>query len=360
MTQLDLFAELADQGTETAPVPATFAAAPKPPASPPPAAPPTRPQQAGSARVRRSGRPLPVREPHRRALEIGEAVAARWHNRHGGTAIEVPIGVVAALCLIRERDPNGPDLRGQILALDGPQLLEMLREIWSMHWLHRPDLIDRARILHEWLNDDVDAYRTEAVRAVTETALRRGLFDLTAHEDPFLRSATDVLSPVMTNLRSHGARQGLGEYHTPPAVSEAMSEALLQEVATDINLTAKEPKVDEHIHDPCAGSGGMLRAAAQHIRERGLDPAEFRWSMVDIDPIAAACAAVNAIVWELGPKVTVACADSLANPNAVEDAMKQAQAVFEHRDEMLGKAQIISAIRRTQHLVEQALTPAAA
>lgn len=292
-------------------------------------------------------------------MEIGEAVAERWHNRHGGTAIEVPVGVIAALSLIREKDPDGPDLQAQILAQDGPQMIAMLREIWSMHWIHRPDLIDRARILHEWLNDDVDEYRMQAVRAVAETALKRGLFDLTAHADPFLRSATDVLSPVMTSLRSQGARQGLGEYHTPPAVADSIAEGVNLESIADIGLDARALKAGEHILDPCAGSGGLLRAAAQNVRKRGMDPAGFWWSMVDIDPVAAACCAVNAIVWELGPRVTVACADALANPDAVEDAMKEARAVFEHRDEVLGKARIIAALRHAEHLMEQTLSPAA-
>lgn len=81
--------------------------------------------------------------------------------------------------------------------------------------------------------------------------------------------------------------------------------------------------------------------------------------MVDIDPIAAACCAVNAMVWKLGPRVTVACADTLANPNAVVDAMKEARAVFEHRDEVVGKARIIAALRQAEHLMEPALSPAA-
>ncbi|MGW0731690.1 N-6 DNA methylase [Streptomyces sp. NPDC002851] len=280
-------------------------------------------------------------------------MAERWHNRHGGTAIEVPIGVVAALALIRQKDLDGPDLKEQILAQDGPQLIAMLREIWSMHWLHRPDLIDRARILHEWLNDDVDEYRVSAVQAVAEIALRRGLFDLTAHADPFLRAATDVLSAAMTCLRSHGARQGLGEFHTPAPVADAMADMVVAGQVMEIPLLADEPKRGEHIHDPAAGSGGLLRAAAQHLREHDLDPADFQWSMVDIDQIAAACGAVNAIIWALGPKVTVACDDSLANPNAVTDAMKQARAVFEHRDELLGKARLVAAIRQAEQMLQQ-------
>ncbi|MEV0445918.1 N-6 DNA methylase [Streptomyces spectabilis] len=351
--QLDLFADLAADNT---PVPSTFTTAPEPPAQRAPA-----PTPAGAApqAARRTGLPHLPADPHGRALEIGEAVAARWHNLHGGSDIQVPIGVVAALCLIREKDPQGPDLRAQILTQDGSQLVAMIREIWSTQWIYRPDLIERARILHEWLNDDVDHRRETAVRAVAETALKRGLFDLTAHEDPYLRSATDVLSLVMTSLRSSGARKGLGEYHTPAPVAEAMSEVVNHGILAEVQLAVQDLKQRQHIHDPCAGSGGLLRAAAQSIRERGGDPADFRWSMVDIDPIAAACAAVNAMVWSLGPHVTVACADALATPNAVEEAMEQARAVFAHRDEVLGRARIFAALHQAQSLMDSALADAA-
>jgi hypothetical protein len=299
-----------------------------------------------------------VKDPHALALEIGEAVAGTWHTQHGGQAIETPIGVIAALALVRQKDPNGPDLKAQILSLDGPQLIGMLREIWSLHWMHRPDLIDRARILHEWLNDEVDEHRMYMVRAVTKTALERGLLDLTAHEDPFVRSATDVLSPAMMCLRSHGARQGLGEYHTPASVADSMASFTLAEAMRSGDLL-KDAKGGEHIHDPACGSGGLLRSAAQSLRERGLDPADFQWSMCDVDEIAAACAAVNAIIWGLGPRVTVACDNSLANPNAIEDAWKQARSVIEHRDEVLGKARVIAAVRQAQHLLEQTTATAA-
>ncbi|EST27349.1 N-6 DNA methylase [Streptomyces roseochromogenus] len=291
-------------------------------------------------------------------MEIGEAVAATWHKQHGGTAIEAPIGVVAALSLVQRKDPSGPDLKTQILSLEGPQLIGMLREIWSLHWMHRPDLIDRARILHEWLNDDVDDHRMYAVRAVAKMALERGLLDLTAHEDPFDRSTTDVLSPVMMCLRSRGAQQGLGEFHTPASIADTMAYSIFVETMNSYD-TLKGANGGEHIYDPACGSGGLLRSAAQKLREQGLDPADFQWSMCDVDEIAAACAAVNAIIWDLGPRVTVACDDSLANPNAIEDAWKRARAVVEHRDEVVGKARIIAAMRQTQHLLERATAVAA-
>ncbi|MCX4666412.1 SAM-dependent methyltransferase [Streptomyces sp. NBC_01381] len=346
MTQLDLFAALEE---EPKPIPAAFTAPKAPPA-------PSRPTLTAAATPARPHRVKPSGDPHGHAMRVGEAVAGVWHRQHGGPHIEVPIGIVAALSLIRQKDGSGPDLKAQILAQDRTQLIAMYREIWSTHWMHRPDLIDRARILHEWLNDEeIDDHRAYLVRAVTKAALAQGLFDLTGHSDPYLRAQTDVLSPVMTLVRSSGAQQGLGEYHTPAPIADALAAGTI----VGIPFAVKEPRAGEHIHDPAAGSGGLLRSAAQYLREHDFDPAQFQWSMVDIDEIAAACAAVNSIIWNLGPRVTVACADSIANPNAVEEAMEHARAVFAHRDEMLGKARIIAALRQTEHLLEQASAIAA-
>ncbi|MFG2143704.1 N-6 DNA methylase [Streptomyces sp. NPDC048696] len=290
-------------------------------------------------------------------MAIAEAVTKVWHTGHGGNHSEVPLGLVAALALIRQKDSDGPDLRTQILHQSPADLVQMYREIWSAHWLQRPDLIDRARILHEWLNDDeVDEHRSHLVREVTKAALNGGLFELTGHHDPFVRSQTDVLSPVMMLLRSHGARQGLGEYHTPDPVAEAMSHVVVVAAVEDQFKTLKG---GEHIHDPAAGSGGLLRAAAQRIREFGINPANHQWSMVDIDEMAAACAAVNAIVWGLGYRVTVACDDSLANPNAVEDAMRHAREVIKHRDRMWEVAHMASAVGRAHQLMGFATKAAA-
>ncbi len=310
-------------------------------------------------RALRAGRTsLPRRSDeaaHSRALNIAEDVAAAWHKQHGGHRIEIPIGIVAALTLVRQKDKDGPDLARQILAQSPQELLTMYREIWAAHWMQRPDLIDRARILHDWLNDDVDEQHLHLIRRVTETALKHGLLTLTGHADAYLRSQADTLSPLIMTLRSHGAQQGLGEYHTPAPVADTLAEAAMHGLAADLANTVKPPQVGEHIHDPASGTGGLIRSAAQAVRQQGLDPSDFRWSMVDIDPIAAACAAVNAIVWGLGPQVVVACDNSLTNPRAVEDARQQARAVFEHRDNVVGRASMIAAVRQAQLLLEKAV-----
>ncbi|WP_433547113.1 N-6 DNA methylase [Streptomyces sp. CA-294286] len=352
--QLDLFAALQDDDTPKPPAPAPA----KPPVRHEVPAPPIETRASSSTAVPARTAPprtLPmgkIADPSQYAFNVGEAVANTWHKNHGGTRIEIPIGIVASLALIGQKDKKGPDLKAQILAQNDRDLLEMYRQIWASHWMRRPDLVERARILHEWANEEKHTrHELHMVRAVTKTALDKGLFDLTGHADPYLRSQADVLSPTLTMMRSTGAMQGLGEFHTPPQVTDAMAWAALADLSAEISDDGKSLAPGQSILDPAAGTGGMLRSAAQQIRHQGLDPADFTWAMVDIDPIAAACAAVNAMVWGLGPRVTVACDDSLANPRAVEDAMKQARGAFEHRDRTLGQAKMIAAVRQMQGLL---------
>ncbi|MGW0897672.1 N-6 DNA methylase [Streptomyces goshikiensis] len=343
--QLDLFAS-AEPKPAPAPAPAPRAFAAVAPRADRPAATNVTPPR----EIDQRPRPARSQDLHSKAFALGEAVTDAWHRAHGGSDIAVPIGLVAALALVRQKDVAGPSLKMQILGLDGVELIEMYRQIWAQHWAHRPDLIDRARVLHEWLNDTKapDKNRVYAVRCVTQAALKGGILELTGHPDPYERAHTDVLSHVMMLLRSNSARQGLGEYHTPPSVAD-----MLAQVSLSTQWALEDPKAGQHIHDPAGGSGGLLRAAAQMLRHRGFDPADFQWSMVDVDQIAAACGAVNMIIWGMGMRVTVACDNALANPRAVEDAMAHAQAVIAHRDEVLGKAKIIAALRRTQSLLEQ-------
>ncbi len=45
-----------------------------------------------------------------------------------------------------------------------------------------------------------------------------------------------------------------------------------------------------------SSSGGLTTWRCVRLRSRGLDPHHFGWSMGEIDLVAAACAAVNAVV----------------------------------------------------------------
>lgn len=39
----------------------------------------------------------------------------------------------------------------------------------------------------------------------------------------------------------------------------------------------------------------------------------MHWDLVDIDPAAAACLAVNADLWRLGPNALIGCGDALTD-----------------------------------------------
>ncbi|WP_327385582.1 N-6 DNA methylase [Streptomyces sp. NBC_01207] len=348
MNQLDLFSEDQPGKTPAPTSPASF----RPALADllPPPAPVTignqarRPHQAQRSAPPASRpanrRYLPLqRNPHRAAHDIAEAVEAAWHGAHGGSRIEIPAGVVAALALWPLRGPDAPLAAHWWLDLNDEGFLAALRECWARWWIQRPDLIDRATPLHRWLEDErPERTRMKAVRAVARAALTHGMLHLTSAAPDFGGSCdADVLGAVVTVMRSHGAREALAEIHTPPELSELMARMLI----TDQPLTPGM-KFD----DPASGTGGLYRAAAQHMRELGLNPHDFGWAMTDIDPVAAAGAAVNAILWDLGPHVLVVCANTLTEGNPYVRASREWRESHERRDRMVEEATFLARVRR--------------
>ncbi|MFE3577974.1 N-6 DNA methylase [Streptomyces vinaceus] len=346
--QLDLFAEDQPRKAPAPTPPATFR--PALPDLPPPSAPvtialpPRRPVQAAKpnppAPRPANRRYMPLqRNPHQAAYDIAEAVEAAWYGAHGGNRLEIPAGVVAALALWPLRGPDAPLAAHWWLGLNDEDFLAALRECWARWWIQRPDLIDRATTLHRWLADEhPEPNRIRAVRAVARAALTGGLLHLTSTAPDFGGNAdADVLGAVITVMRAHGARDALAEFHTPPELSELMARMLL----TDRELTP-----GTKFNDPCSGTGGMYRAAAAHLRDRGLNPCDFGWAMTDVDPLAAAGAAVNAILWDLGPHVLVACADTLTEGDPYVRASTEWREAHERRDRMVEEARFLARIRR--------------
>ncbi|WP_105968375.1 hypothetical protein [Streptomyces geranii] len=347
MSQLDLFADASEPEEQRAP--AAPAAPPRrfltdlPPA-PQPVTIATQPRPALAAVKRTLGHYRPSqRNPHAHAFELAEAVSYAWHQAHGGNSIEIPIGAVAALALWPLRGPDAYLAADWWLSLDDTELLAAFRECWARMWIMRPDLIDRATPLHKWVDDEKpDARRAAAVRAVVEAALTNGLLHLTTSDDPDLRSTTDVIGTLLAVMRSKGAHDALAEIHTPPDVAYLMDRMLLDDMPLEQGM-----KFDE----PAGGTGGMYRAAVQVMRERGIDPHQFGWSLTDIDPLAAAGAAVNAILWDLGPHVLIGCGDILHEGNVPARAAREALESLERRDRLHSQAVFLAAIRKVQALV---------
>lgn len=67
---------------------------------------------------------------------------------------------------------------------------------------------------------------------------------------------------------------------------------------------------NKSIREPVVGSGTMLRSAAQRLRDLQLSPHDYTWYGNDIAPLSAACAAVSTIIWDLGPRALIGCANS--------------------------------------------------
>lgn len=342
MQQLDLFADLGDEPEP--PKPETSITLPKPTAGQWAPAPP-KPQQPASTSTEPTSRRGPEFTLHPAdGPTFGEAVASAWYRAHGGTRMEIPMGIVATLALWPQKGyPR--TLAKFFRQLDTPQLLQCVREVAAYWWMRRPDLIDTASLLFKWAEEDkYSKNELHAIRATFHAALDANALDHTGREDPEANTWVDLMSWTVTNLRHHSAREGLGEYHTPPEICDLMAAQILGRNPDEIHDGYS-------LLDPCAGTGGMFRSAAQHLRYMGLDPVNYTWFAQEIDPIAAAGCAVNMIVWGLGSKAMVACGDTLSEGDLWPRAIEHRRAMVELRDEAADRMAIAYALGRTQQLL---------
>ncbi|MER6086863.1 N-6 DNA methylase [Streptomyces bluensis] len=288
---------------------------------------------------------LAPRDPHEHARKIAENVIDAWHQSYGGSSIDIPLGTVAALALLRQPPGTGNGLADWILQRQPHELPQLFKEIYLGHWIKRPDLINRALRLHDWAwNPNPDPQQLRAVQAVTHRAVNQGLLDLTGHDDPYLRAETDVLSPLLTGLRHKSDKKWRGEYHTPACVTDLLANMLVDKNFAQPDLAIREPAI---------GSGTMFRSVAQRLRDLGLNPRDYHWYGNDIDALAAACAAVNTIIWDLGPNAFIGCADSLTTEDGgYAKTLAEANESFAQRDRYMDTATSTAASRRAFRLLD--------
>lgn len=301
----------------------------------------------------RSAGPTGRADPRPLADRVAEAVDTTWHRSAAATArIEIPLSVVAGLALIRT-DPTDPDqsdaASADLRALPDEVMIAVLRDLWIFYLNHRPDLIARAHPLCSWLfAPEIDPVSAEAAVATARAALDAGQLRLTGTD---LRYEVDLLGVVLTRLRSDSARKGKGQFYTPADVADLMAQML----GVGDNHPADHPDDGLSVHEPAAGTGGMLRAAAQAMRRAGRDPAAVAWSAVDIDELAIACLAVNAHLWNLGPDVLLGVGDALTDdwrPRAEgerAECLQLAQHIRGHRA-------ALRLLDRTARLLDQVAT----
>lgn len=244
-------------------------------------------------------------DPRALAQRVAEAVAQTWHRSPPAVAsrIEVPMSVAAALSLLAPADPHHTaEVATHLRALPAEEFTGLLRDLWRFYVNLRPDLVPRAYPLFSWLftDDDVPSPVLDAARDTAHAAVAAGQLLVTGTD---ARYEVDLLGVLLTELRSDGARKGHAQVYTPPDVAQAMADLLGMDTLAD----------GATVHEPAAGTGGMLRAAAQTIRRAGRDPAAVRWVAVDIDELAIACLAVNTHLWGLGPNVLLGVGNALTD-----------------------------------------------
>lgn len=291
----------------------------------------------------RQRRPLGRPRGHADARRLGAAVAEAWHSTPFSGRMDVPLGVVASLALIPGRD-HPAEIAQIIHGSSDRQLLQGLREVCVHHWARQPELAPVMTPLFAWLVEENVEDLARSVRLVVDACLREGILDMTGSSDPEVRSHVDVLSWLLMELRSPGARKRLGEYHTPPHMC-----GLVANMASGGTL----PPAGEIFLEPTGGTGGMFRATAQHVRAQGGNPADYEWWLVEIDPLAAAAAAANSIVWGLGRRVVVACGDIVRDPQVAERVASTRTELRAERDTILMKIATIEAVRRVTDIVDQ-------
>jgi N-6 DNA Methylase len=277
---------------------------------------------------------MSVYDAESRGRRVAERAAEAWYSYQGTSDSDIAVGVVAALALTARADPAGPDPAKILIGSSDDEIVQMLAEVWSMFWISRPDLARLVGPFAGWLNDDDPSpSRVKAAAHVARAAAKAGLLDM-AHNGTLLD--TDVIGTTYLNMRSDSGRQARGEFYTPPNLCDMMAAMTL----------GSDLKPGMSIAEPAAGHGGMLRAAANHIRQRGMNPGDFWWVVNDISPVVVAGLAVNCHVWDLGPRIVIGVADTLREPDWPERAWREQQEVTAQRDEQMRLARSLAMFRR--------------
>ncbi|TQN32655.1 N-6 DNA methylase [Haloactinospora alba] len=263
------------------------------------------------------------------ATVIAEAVDDTWHRVHGHGELEVPVSVVAVLAILAPHHQHRDEAAQEVVALEPDQFAALMRTQWAIYLNARPDLLNRAwPLMKPWHGDHpVRACELDAAKMVADTAVKQGQFHLTG--DAELRREVDLLGKVVTLLRGRKAAESHGKFYTPASVTDTMARML------------GGPQEGQSVHEPAAGTGGMLRAAAQAMRAHGRDPATVTWIAADVDELAIACLAVNVVLWDLGPRVL------LGVGNVLTDEWKS-RAQAERRETI----ELARQVRRDKNLVQ--------
>jgi len=278
---------------------------------------------------------------------LAERVAETWYGagRPGDDAEMV--GVIAGLCLLVWPSYIGPEAKQAETLVAGAaddQIADLLAQAWATFWAIRPELAFRCGPFASWLNAEPrDHQRVRAAAQVARAAIKAGLWTGRYGDQ-------DVIGTVYTlGARSTKARQARGEFYTPLSVCRTMAE---------MTLTGTKAERGQSICDPCAGTGGMFYGAAEALRGGGEDPADFWWYGNDISPVSVAGLCVNVHLWQLGRRVVIGCADSLAEPDWYVRAWDEQKTAVEQHAATVRIARMFALLRGDDPPAETEREPA--
>lgn len=272
-----------------------------------------------------------------RAAAIAQAAQAAWYRSIGPRQQEALVGTVAALALHAAAAVETPDA-GAIARLDADGFNKWTNELWGAAWWARPDLVAFAAPVIEWAETASPAARAASL-AAARAAIDAGIY-------PFMRRhryEVDLLGFLVQDVHTQAAKKSGGVFHTPGDVAALADELLGAEVGY----------AHRDFADEFCGTGELARTAAESMRAHGTDPARVRWYLNDVDATAAACAAVNAWIWGLGPLVLVGTNDILSDPVWVPTAAATRRAAISHRDETAAFAARAAGLLRAARGLEQ-------
>ncbi|RKE02979.1 hypothetical protein [Streptomyces sp. TLI_171] len=154
---------------------------------------------------------------------------------------------------------------------------------------------------------------------------------------------------VFGRPRGHDDARRLGEavaqaWHTTPYSSRP-------DIALSIVASLALIPVKDH---PGALARSINEASDERL-VRGLREVwvHHEWVLVELDGLAAAAAAVNAIVWGLGPRVVVVRGDALRDPQVAERAGAAGVQLRAERDRILACVAVVEGARAAMELVER-------
>ncbi|MEU6719878.1 N-6 DNA methylase [Nonomuraea sp. NPDC046802] len=270
----------------------------------------------------------------RRTLEhqVAGAAVEAWWRASGDNDIAIPLGVVAALTLVRR--PAGYDFEEFILKSTREEFIAVLNELWTMFAVTRPELFIRvATPFFRWLEDEeTTENRRAAAHATGRAAVRAGLFQIAGTSEKAIEG--DVLGLVYQELRHAKARKEGGDFFTPSDAADLGASLKLKDLS--------EIRPGMSFLDDQGGTGGMLRATAKILRDNGLDPREMWWYGNDVDPVAVAAMAVNVHVWDLGNQVILGVANILTEPDWYKRAAAEQDRASRYRNMRLAAARSLA------------------